>query len=124
MAGAPEPQRETVEVDEVTFRVGEEEWLARRLGSSGGGRTHRAPLMLVGFWHAGEAEGSPLRECTLVGTRLTTLPTELLEGALERSRPWQDPALRESGSKGNTRQRGRGRGPGKGRGGAGRSRPT
>lgn len=124
MAGQPEPERETVEVDEVTFTDGGRTWLARRLGMAGGGSTHRAPLMLTGFWHAGETEGNPLREGLVVGNHLSTLSTEALRSALDKARPWREPVVRDSAESGRARGRSRGRGPGGGRGGAGGSRRT
>ena len=122
MAGEPEPEREEAANEERVFTVAGESWVARTLGLVGGGSTHRAPLMLVGFWPAQRAEGPPEREALVVGTSLEALPVNALPTSFERSRPFQTRPARESSEPARSPRAGKNRRGRGGRGDAGRSR--
>lgn len=117
MAGDPESDRESAEIDEVDFITGDERWIARRIGQSGGGSTNKAPLMLVGFWRADRSDGPHLSETLLVGSSVATLPLDSFPTALEKARLFEERPGK--GTPDNAKRRGRGRSR---RGGGGASR--
>jgi hypothetical protein len=76
------------DVAEVAFEAEGSAWRARVLGRSGRAEGRAPPLLLLGFWVAGEEDGAPVREATVVARCLSELTPLRLEAALgEASAP-------------------------------------
>ena len=85
-----------------------ERWTVKVVGRSGGRPDPATPLLLLGFWKAGEDGGRRRREALVVGRALADLSPAALRNAVLESTPPPEPERAGKGREGPDR-RGRGR---------------
>jgi hypothetical protein len=102
------------DVDGAQLAMAGDVWHIRVLGRSGGVGPTAVPMLLLGFWPEGEAEGEAVREALIVGRTLEALTTLDLENALAASREPRGPSQRPTREERRPRRRGDGASGGRG----------
>jgi len=102
--GGADPDQVEPDHEEVAFEAGGRAWIVRVIGRGGSS----APLLLLGFWPAEDADGDPAREAYWPGSTLSGLDEDALAGIWAGARPRvvEDRPVGERGSRGRKGRRG------------------